>query len=332
MNITITDIAYYLPPTTLSNNDLKDLFPDFDSLKFSEKIGIDERRISLDSETALDLGICAAKKILTNENKDSIDFILFCTQSPDYFLPTSACIIQDKLGLRKGIGALDFNLGCSGYVYGLALAKGLISSSIAKKVLFITAETYTKYIHPKNKSNRAIFGDGASATIITSGNCGEIGEFVLGTDGKDFDKLIIRNGGCRSPRMDNPEEVLIGRNDIVDNNHLYMDGPEIFNFTISKIPEIFQNVLIKNQMNVNDIDYIIFHQANKFMLEQLRKKINVDTSIFHNDLKYTGNTVSSTIPIALSDSLSAGKIKKGNKVLLLGFGVGLSWAGTIIKI
>jgi len=280
------------------------------------------------------LALRASQKVLKNYNKDKIDLLMLCTQSPDYYLPTSACILQDKLGLKTNIGAFDYNLGCSGFIYGLALAKGLIFSNIATNILLITSETYTKHIHPKDKSNRTIFGDAATAVIIEKSEEEEehIGEFVLGTDGSGYKNLIVPNGGLRNRYDVNAKEIDNNSGSISTDNNLYMNGPEIFNFTIKAVPKVVSETLKKNNITLNEVDYIIFHQANKYMNEYLRKKINIPKDKFYLNLLHTGNTVSATIPIAIKDALDNKLIKRGDKVLLVGFGVGYSWGGTIITI
>lgn len=330
MGAKIAKIEYFLPKKILTNEDLAKEFADFDYKTFEEKVGIKSRHISSENQTAVDLAFEAGKKVLANYPKAKIDFLIFCTQSPDFFLPTSACILQERLGLEK-IGAYDFNLGCSGYVYGLAMAKGLIEANVANNILLITAETYSKYIHPKDRSNKCIFGDGASATIIERDEKQHLAEFVLKSDGKGADNLIVKNGAARYAFNPAAEEMVYGTDNITTDNNLYMNGPEIFNFTIETIPSSFDEILVKNALTIDDIDYVVFHQANKFMLDYLRRKIKISKEKFHIDLEQTGNTVSSTIPIALKDALEGGQIKAGNKVLVLGFGVGLSWGGTVIS-
>jgi 3-oxoacyl-[acyl-carrier-protein] synthase-3 len=274
----------------------------------------------------------ACERLFDNFDRSIIDFVLLCTQSPDYFLPTSACILQDRLGLRTEIGALDFNLGCSGYVYGLSLAKGLLSASIAENVLLVVSETYSKHIHPQDKGNRSIFGDAASATLISKDMLSKIHEFALGTDGRGWNNLIIHNGAMRNrpqqKAMDWTDENGVLRND----DMLYMNGPEIFNFTIEAVPVLINQVLQKNKTSLDDIDFVIFHQANQYMLQYLRELIGVDENKFYVDMAETGNTVSATIPIALEKCLKEGRVKPGDRVLLAGFGVGYSYGATIITI
>lgn len=332
MEAKIKAISYYLPENVLTNLELVKTFPEWSVEKVANKIGISERHISAENELSSDMAIKAAEKLFSEHqiNRSIIDFVILCTQSPDYFLPTSACIIQEKLGLPTSTGAFDFNLGCSGFVYGLAIAKGLIKGGIAKNILLLTAETYTKFIHEGDKGNRTIFGDGASATLITIEGFASIEEFDLGTDGKGFDNLIVKNGGLRNRRADQQEELDEFGNTI-SNDHLYMNGGEIFNFTIGAVPQLVTNVLSKNNLPLKDIDLFVFHQANKYMLNHLRKKIGIEEEKFYYFLENVGNTVSSTIPIALSEAMKEGKIGAGSRVLLAGFGVGYSWGGTVLK-
>lgn len=332
MGAKLTDIGIYLPGKTLSNDELSAEFPEWSAEKIGEKIGISIRHLTEDNETALDMAVKASELILTKEQKSRIDFILLCTQSPDYFLPTSACILQERLGLRTNIGALDFNLGCSGFIYGLALSKGLIASGTSDCILLVMSETYSKHIHKKDKANRSIFGDGAAAVIIERNQDEQIGEFVLGTDGRGKDNLIIHNGGMRNRQMEPDNLLHTGDLDSINPNCLYMNGPEIFNFTIKNIPPLISETLVRNKMTPDEIDFVIFHQANKFILEYLRKKLKIPEQKFFIDMEETGNTVSASIPIALASAKQKGLIKTGDKILLAGFGVGYSWGAVLIEI
>jgi 3-oxoacyl-[acyl-carrier-protein] synthase-3 len=332
MGCKISNIEYYLPEIILDNDQLSKEFPEWEAAKISEKIGIKQRRIAGSNETAMDLGIRAAEKVFRHFDKNIVDFVLFCTQSPDYFLPTSACIIQDKLGLRQNIGALDFNLGCSGFIYGLLLAKGLIQIGIAHNVMLITSETYSKHLNIMDKANRSLFGDGAAATIISKSDQDYILEFEVGTDGTGMNNLIVANGAFRNKYKDSETDIFEDGAFVKNDNNLYMNGPEIFNFTLSKIPALIKDVLEKNECTLESIDYFVFHQANKFMLDYLRKKIKIPENKFYQNMEYTGNTVSATIPIVLKDCIDQNIIKQGDKVLLCGFGVGYSWGATIIEL
>lgn len=327
----IKAIEYYLPDNIVSNDNIVAEFPEWSVEKIAEKVGINSRRIASKTETASDMAIRAAEKLFHNNPailREDVDFILFCTQSPDYFLPSSACIIQERLGLPTSCGAFDYNLGCSGYIYGLTIAKGLIAGGIAKNILLLTAETYNKYIHPRDKGNRTIFGDAATASIISTSGFGEIKEFVLGTDGRGADNLIVKAGATKHPDKINDLDYDENGNP-KSSDYLFMNGSEIFSFTQKNVPEVVKKVLAINELNINDINLTIFHQANKFMLEFLRKKIKIPKEKFFINMEEIGNTVSNSIPIAIKDSLAEG-IFQGN-ILLCGFGVGYSWGGCIIK-
>ncbi len=332
MNSKISAIEYYLPENYYDNNCLSNDFPGIDADRIEKRIGVKKRHIAGENQTALDLAYEASLNVFKDFDKDKIDFILLCTQSPDYFLPTSACILQEMLELNTNAGALDFNLGCSGYVYGLALAKGLIKSNVASNILLLTADTYSKHIHKKDRANRIIFGDGAAASIISACENEQIFEFSLGTDGKGKNNLIVPNGGFRSKYDENTPEYTDDNNNIRSKNNLHMNSSEIFNFTIERIPAMVDNVLKKNNMDVDDIDFFIFHQANKYILNHLRKKLKINPDKFYINLTETGNTVSSSIPIALKDCLQNDLVSSSQKIMLCGFGVGYSWASTIIEI
>lgn len=330
MKVYIKDIAYYLPKTVLTNEEIASLFPEWSAEKVANKVGITERHISANNETAADMAYQAAEKLFANgHDRSQIDFVLLCTQSGDYFLPSSACLLQDRLRLSTHCGALDFNLGCSGYEYGLAIAKGLIVSGIAKNILLLTAETYTKYIHPLDKGNRTIFGDGASASLISTEGFAEIGETVLGTDGSGADNLIVRSLGARHKELMNDLRI-DDEEGIVSGDHLYMHGANVFDFTADVVPSMVEELLHKSALMQDDVDLWIFHQANKYMINYLRKLLEIDKEKFYIYMEHVGNTVSSTIPIAMVEARREGRLK-GN-VLLAGFGVGLSWGGVMLKI
>lgn len=332
MGVKLLGIEYVYPRNKVTNEDLSIEFPDYDFSKFEDKVGIKSRYWVSENETALDLAKKACDRLFNNHSKDNIDYILYCTQSPEYFLPTTACILQDYLKIDKTVGALDFNLGCSGYVYGLSLAKGLINSGQAKNVLLVTAETYSKYLHPKDKSNKAIFGDAAAATLITYDDKEFFGEFLFGTDGSGFEKLIVKNGCSRTPLDIDAKEISYGSNNIYTDNHLYMNGPEVFNFTNEVIPNFTIDVLEKNNIQIDKVSQFVFHQANAFMLNFIRKRLKIEPNKFFINLEDGGNTVSCTIPIALKKYALTMEQNKSETIALVGFGVGLSWAGGIIKI
>ena len=341
MNTNLLSISYYVPENTLSNETIAKEHPEWSIEKIAAKTGIYTRHISAIEETSGDMAFIAANKLFAANNVDrnSIDFIILCTQSPDYFLPTTACILQNKLGLSKKCGAFDFNLGCSGYIYGLGIAKGLLDSGQAKNVLLLTGETYSKFIHPEDKSNKTLFGDGASASLLSVDLSNatnqmkihsQIGKFEYNTDGSGYEYLIVKNGGIRN--RDTNKTSLYDENNlfIKNDNNLFMDGKEIFNFTSFSVPPLIKATLEKNNVTLDDIDLFIFHQANEFMLNTIRKRIGIPPEKFYICLKDFGNTVSSTIPIALYHAIQEKRIQQGSKVLVAGFGVGLSMGATIL--
>jgi 3-oxoacyl-[acyl-carrier-protein] synthase-3 len=331
-------VESYLPEKKLTNEQISLEHPEWDVEKIALKTGISSRNIAAENETSLDLGYNAAKKLLDKYNvSDKIDYLLFCTQTPDYFLPTSACVLQNRLGLRQNIGALDFNLGCSGYIYGLGLAKGLIMSGQAKNILLITGETYSKLIHKDDKSNKTIFGDAGTATLLTSYEIegalnAQIGSFDYATDGGGEDFLIVKNGGFRNSNNIGNQELDENNQFYRNDNHLFMNGKEIFNFTANKVPLLLNENLKSNNENLEDIDLFIFHQANSFMLNFIRNKCKIPSEKFFIDIKDIGNTVSNTIPLAIEKANKLNTFKDSNKILLCGFGVGLSMGAVTLYI
>lgn len=326
----IKAISYYLPEKVLTNDDLVQEFPEWTAQKVADKIGVQKRHIAADGETSGDMAVKAGKNLMQEYGVEpsTVDFVILCTQSPDYFLPTTACIVQHELGIPTSSGALDINLGCSGFVYGLALAKGLLAGGIAKNILLLTSETYSNYMHPGDKGNRTIFGDAAAATLISTNGFAEIGNFSLGTDGSGAGNLIVKTGGHRHPDKKNDLEFFEGNP--VSSDFLFMEGSEIFNFTLAAVPALVENTLNMNEIKQSEIDLFVFHQANKYMLNFLRKKIGIEDDKFFYYMNEVGNTVSSTIPIALAEAMQSKKITDGQKVLIAGFGVGYSWGGTLL--
>jgi 3-oxoacyl-[acyl-carrier-protein] synthase III len=320
----IGPIAIHLPEAIEDNDWLQAQFPKWDMDLIQQKTGIRARHIVGKDECASDLGVAAAEKLFHQHDIDrkSIDFLLFCTQSPDYPLPTTACLVQDRLGLPTSIGALDFNLGCSGFVYGLAMADGLIRSGTARRVLLVTAETYSKYIHPTDRSLRTIFGDGAAATLVEASEERSLGSFAFGTDGSGGNTLMVTEGGAR-PAADALQPVKRKRWP----SPLYMDGPELVKFTLEVVPPLIERVLNDAKWTRDDVDMYLMHQATTFMLEHLKTRLELDQEHVPEALAEFGNTVSSTIPVLIHDLRQSQRLRPGKQTLLVGFGVGLSWAG-----
>lgn len=333
MKVYIKDIAYYLPQTVVTNEQLVEEFPEWSVEKITEKVGIHQRHVAADDETAADMSVKAAEELFEKGRckKEDVDFILLCTQSPDYFLPTSACLIQNRLGLRTDIGALDFNLGCSGFVYGLSLAKGLVAGGMVKNVLLLTAETYNKHLHPRDKGNRSIFGDAATATMVSDEGIAEIGQFKFGTNGEGGNNLIVKTGGLRHPEKANDLTFDEKNGNPVSSDYLFMDGSEIFAFTLLNVPKLLKQTLQINECEKEEVDLYVLHQANKYMLDFLKKKCKIEDEKFYYCIENVGNTVSNSIPIALAEALREGRITNGQRVVIAGFGVGYSWAGSLLN-
>ena len=331
-------ISYYLPPTILTNEELEKKYDSqsWTASKIYRKTGIKSRHIAK-QELVSDLAVEAGKRLFAEHrvSPSDIDFLLLCTQSPDYYLPTTACLVQDRLDIPISSGAFDYNLGCSGYIYGLATAKGLLSAGIAKNVLLITAETYTKHIHPLDRSTRTVFGDGATATLLRKEDIEKIGQFVLVTDGKGAPNLIVPTGAMANPRTEETaKEKEDANGNIRSMDNIYMNGPEIYAFTLRGVPDLIEKTLIKNNTSMDQINYVVFHQANKLVLESLREKLEIPAEKYCIDVEDIGNTVSSTIPIALRRAIDRNipQAKSGNKILIAGFGVGYSLGATVITI
>ncbi len=327
----IKAISYYLPDQVIDNKTLSEEFPEWTEEKIEKKLGIKYRHITREDETAADLAVQAAERLFVEHkiDKNKVDYCIFCTESPDYILPTTACLIQDRLGLSTHIGVLDINLGCSGYIASLSVAKGLIFAGIARNILLLTAETYSKYMHPRDKGNRTIFGDGASASIISTEGMARIGEFSFGTDGKGAINLIVKTGGARQRRPLN-DLTFDDFGNPHSSDYIYMNGPAILNYTLERIPEVTADILHKNGLLLEDIDLHVFHQANKYIAGLQRRKLKVPEEKYYCCYEDGGNTVSSTIPIALFHALKDGSIHQGTKVLSVAQGLGYTWGGVIL--
>ena len=321
-------IAVHLPERVETNAMLQQEFPRWDLRLIEEKTGISQRHLAAETETASDLAVAAAEKLFsdTGIDRNDIDFLLFCTQTPDYPLPTTSCLIQDRLGLPTRCGAMDFNLGCSGYVYGLAVADGLVQSGVASKILLLTGETYSKYIDPADRSLRTIFGDGATATLIEAHEEPNLWGFQFGSDGSGGDMLLVSDGGARCA-----EDAIQPRHRKRWKSRLYMDGPSLINFTVEAIPRLVDEILEANGLTDKDIDKYLMHQATWKMLDQLRTRMELAEDRLPIDMSDIGNTVSSTLPILIDRMRSRGDLSNGATQMMVGFGVGLSWAGCLWK-
>lgn len=323
----IGPVSTHFPERVETNADLEAEFPNWPMEQLGAKTGIYQRYIAAPDETAADLGVKAAEKLFAENNIDrnDIDFLLFCTQSPDYPLPTTACLMQNELGLPTSTGALDFNLGCSGYVYGLAMADGLIRSGAAKNVLLVTSETYSRYIEPDDRSLRPIFSDAAAATLVYANDEPTLTGFKFGTDGAGADMLMVGKGGARE------SEKLTPRGRKRWGSLLYMHGAELMTFTVEAVPKLLREIFDETGLSAGEIDKYLFHQATYKMLAALQERLEVDTDKMPIEIAKVGNTVSATLPILIRQMRDEKRLQTGGNQLLVGFGVGLSWAGCVWK-
>ena len=317
MNYYIKNIEYYLPEKIIDNQYLS-ANAGIDIQFLEQKVGIKERRIAAENELSSDMAVSAGKILFekTDVKPEDIEMLILVTQNPDYRLPTTACLVQNKLGLKKSVMAFDMNLGCSGWTYAVPLAGNFIKNGNFKNALIITSEQYSKIIDYKDKNTASIFGDAAAATLLSACEDGfGVMDYNFGTDGSGADKLICYNSGV----FKNNEK----------SNYLYMDGREIFKFTVVTIPQYINELLKKNNLQMKDFKYVILHQANQYMLKEMQKRLKVSDEQMVIEMEMFGNTVSSTIPIAMKKLLKNSNLNKGDLVLFSGFGVGLSWANII---
>lgn len=326
MSLVISHISVYLPENILSNKALADQFR-CDESNILKSSGIKNRFISSENEISSDMAFCAAENLFKESGilKNEIDFLIFCSEGFDYIAPASSCILQNRLGLRTSIGCFDLPYGCSGYVYGLGLAYGLLKAKICKNVLFLTADIPSKVISEDDIELRSIFSDIATASFLTVNENTEDTLFEFGTDGSGALDLFVEKSAFRppiDPDFKLPEELISGK--------MKMNGTNIFLFAVKKVPELINLILEKNKLKLDDIDLFVFHQASYFMLEVIRKKTKIPSDKFFVNIQDYGNSVSSSIPMALYDADKKGALKKGMKVLLVGFGIGNSWGATII--
>ncbi len=332
---TIKGIGLYYPEKVYTNSDLQSDFPTLKVKELTRLTGVNSRHICEKNETSVDMGLKAAEDLFSPSviDKDEVDYLIFCSAGGDYITPASACVVHEMLGLNKNCGTVDINQGCTGFLHGFNLANGLITSGSASNVLLITSETISKTLHPKDKGNKAIFGDAAAATLISSNDKRKVlSKFIFGTDGSKFDQIIIKHGRERFPIEEYISEDFVDEMGTQRNHSkIYMNGSEVFNFSINKAPELIDKLLENANLQIDDIDMFVFHQSNRILLETLGKKLNIPEEKIVFELENNGNTVSSSIPIALKNSEKKNLLKRGHKILTAGFGVGFSWGGFIFE-
>jgi len=336
MCIQFQDIAYSLPARKVSNADLAAENNSWDLAHIQGRSGVESRHIAAHDETALNLAEQACAQLFDRhpDLRRKIDAIIFCTQSPDYIMPPNACILHKSLGLAEEVIAFDFNLACSGFVYGLAIIQGLVAAGLAQNILFVTGDTYSKYIHTNDRSARVLFGDGVAVTWMTPAAAPHAGviDILCGTTGEHYDRFIIPAGGLRMPKS--PQTAVSQMDDsgnVRTPEDIFMDGMGIMEFVLDKVPLQVQTLLARNHMTVENIDLFVFHQASKLVLDALARILRVPAEKMYQNIAQRGNTVSATIPIALRDAWDAGQLQRGQRILLSGFGAGLSYATAIVE-
>lgn len=325
-NISISGISTVVPEDVLKLETLSSVYGLEDVRKIIATTGIKEVRIADNETTASDLCYQAAQHMIDYMDivKDQIDGLIFVSQTNDYSLPQTSNVLQSRLGLNENVFCLDIRLGCSGYIVGLFQASLLINSGACKNVLVLAGDTTSKIINPKDKSLRMVFGDAGSATYVTSGS-DDIG-FKIHNKGSGFSQLIVPAGGFRKPVSNlTSNEIMDQDGNVRSENDLYMNGTEIFNFAINKVPPLIDGLLETAKWSKTDVDLFLFHQANNFMVEYLRRKMKIISEKVPLGVETYGNTGPCSIPLLLSH-ISEQQITS-EKVIMCGFGVGLSWAG-----
>ncbi len=341
-NVSIEAIAYALPERVVTNEELARENPSWDMVRLLDRTGVAERRIAADDETALDLGYraCLALEQRGSLIRGDIDTVIFCTETPDHPIPPNSCILHERLNLSPHVMAFDITLACSGFVYSLGIARGLVQSGTSRRVLIVTADTYSRLIHPADRSSRCLFGDGAAATIVsgspdrqpkTGGDHLDVVDVSFGTSGAQYDRFIVRAGGSRLPRSaDTAREVSDRSGNIRTAEHIEMDGLGVLSFFNTTIPKAVRELLGRNNLRVEDVGSFVFHQASKVAVDGIARSLGLERNQLVFDMRTLGNTVSASVPIALRRAQEAGTISSDRPIILCGFGVGLSWASALI--
>ncbi|MGJ8652208.1 MAG: 3-oxoacyl-[acyl-carrier-protein] synthase III C-terminal domain-containing protein [Opitutaceae bacterium] len=336
--VSIRGIVTCVPPTEKRIDDEVELFGGNEKqiARLKKTIGLDCRRVVDTGTTTVDLCRTAAHHLLkaSNIGADQVDAVICVTQTPDYPQPCNAAVLHGQLGLRTDCAALDVNLGCSGYVYGLWLAHMMVSAGGCERVLLLAGDTISRLAHPKDRAVAPIFGDGGSATLVERSTDAANAWFSLETDGSGFDKLIVPAGGYRNPcSAETAEEIEDEGGNIRTPENLFMDGAEIFNFSIQVEPRAVKEMLEYAELEIENVDHFVFHQANRYILTNIAKRLKIDVAkVPMQTVERYGNQSSASIPSAICGELSEYVIDGSRRVLLSGFGVGLSWASTILDL
>ncbi len=324
-NVEIKGIVSAVPKNKVNNFDLTNLFEKEELEKTIKLTGVKSRHIATEQICTSDLCVAAAKNLLDDIiwAPETIDCLIFVSQTPDYILPATSCSIHQRLNLSKNCATFDVNLGCSGYVYGLWIASNLMRNSEIKRCLLLVGDTINRTVYPKDKATSLLFGDAGSATALEQSHNSESLYFVLGTDGYGANNLIIQGGGFRKPYYLEYDEA---------KKHLYMNGEEIFNFTIQVVPGMIEDLLKYAQLDRENVDYFVLHQANEFIIKHLAKKAKISIEKVPITLSNFGNTSSASIPLTISSAFSKDLSENKRKLIMSGFGVGYSWASVLADV
>jgi 3-oxoacyl-[acyl-carrier-protein] synthase III len=333
----IRAIAGVLPETKVTNEDLARENPSWRMELIAEITGIHSRHVAAEEETSFDLSARACDELLARPDVEAgeIDALVCCAQEPDYLGIPNACLLHEHLGLDDGVLAFDFALGCSGFVYGLAITDGLIRSGAASNALLITADTPTKHLNPRDRATRVLLGDGAAATYIAGTEAEGGGRLVaseLCTRGGGFEHAYIPAGGARRPAdLETRHERTDPSGNVRTAEEMHMDGTALWSFVSSTIPGHVETFLAKHSLSLDDIDLWVFHQASAMILKSLAKALAIPPEKLFLHLKDVGNLSSASIPFALQAALEQGAIQPGSRVLLSAFGAGFSYGSAILQ-
>ncbi|MDJ0825774.1 MAG: ketoacyl-ACP synthase III [Rhodobacter sp.] len=334
--VSIRDVSVAKPSRIETDAEFADALGPVRHKLLQRHVGVEARHIADEDETALDLSVDAAETLLDRHAglRERLDVLIVCTQSPDYVLPPNSCLLHGRLGLAPRVAAFDVPHACSAYIYALLIARGLAASGSAREILIVTADTYSRYLHPQDRSTRAVFGDGAAATWVSVADGGRgVLDVVCGTDGTGFDKFYIPAGGTRQPVTDalRAADAETRQGNVRSPDTIHMAGGEMLAFVRDSIPDHIAEVLDRNGVTLQDLSQIFLHQASSVVLDTIVSCLGVAEDRVPRNLARHGNLVSTSIPALLDDALRAERLAEGDLVLLCGFGAGLSWGSALVR-
>ena len=323
MQALITGWGYYVPPKVLTNADLERMVDTSDAWIY-ERTGIRERHVVEGDEVTSGMATKAAKEALARARVrgEDLDAIIIATTSPDYFLPTAACLVQESLGARKA-AVFDLGAACAGFVYGLAVARGLVASGAARKILLVGAETISRFIDWTDRATCVVFGDGAGAVVIEASAAGAgIQSTALHGDGRQKKHLRLEGGGALHPAS---------RRDDLASDFIQMNGPEVFKLAVPAMADAAKEALAQAGLRLEDVDLFVPHQANARIIEAVAKRLGLDRSKVFIDIDRFGNTSAASIPIALCDAVGQGRVRQGDTLVFAAFGGGMTWGAAVVE-